>query len=611
VRWVSSGEGEAVRRRFNSGERAALFIAADGRCEECNVELQPGWHADHDVPFSRGGATDVVNGRALCPHCNLKKGAGVKLRTWQQEFLTQADLDDFLLVACPGAGKTTAALHALRRWWSQGSRVVVVVPTENLKKQWKRAAKGILGIEVSDLFKNSHGRMPRDMEGIAVTYAQVASAPLLFRRLVSEKRTMVILDEVHHCGDQQSWGSAVKSAFEPAARRLCLSGTPFRGDNSRIPFVRYEPADGGEPRSIADYSYGYAEALRDGVCREIFFPNFEGEMEWMSRGDILRKNFRDDIPDDERARRLRTALDARSEWVREVLGQAHVELRAIREEDTQAGGLILAIDTAHAEALADVMADVAGVRPIVVTSEYEDSSDRIDDFRDSRDEWIVAVRQVSEGVDIPRLKCLVYATNVKAELFFRQAVGRISRGADMAHCFLPADPDLVTLAEKIQEERHHALREVVEDVKREASSSSASQASFFVPLGATSADLAGGHLNGDEFTRGELDRAEKVRESTGSKVPVIEIARLLRAAGVSSAEKPESPSGDHDDREQLKAKLAKLVRRWAMKESRGGKPDFRAHQRRANTEPHERYVGINEATIAELKTAIAWVAQRI
>ena len=61
-------------RRFSATQRMALYLHADGRCENCGVELGDGWHADHIVPWSMGGATDVTNGQALCPDCNLKKG---------------------------------------------------------------------------------------------------------------------------------------------------------------------------------------------------------------------------------------------------------------------------------------------------------------------------------------------------------------------------------------------------------------------------------------------------------------------------------------------------------------------------------------------------------
>ncbi|MFD6424545.1 HNH endonuclease [Streptomyces sp. NPDC060198] len=53
-----------------------MFIAADGRCTACSQDLEPGWHGDHMQPWSGGGPTEVTNGQALCPECNLKKGQG-------------------------------------------------------------------------------------------------------------------------------------------------------------------------------------------------------------------------------------------------------------------------------------------------------------------------------------------------------------------------------------------------------------------------------------------------------------------------------------------------------------------------------------------------------
>lgn len=64
------------KRFFNARQRVALFLHAAGRCRLCGVELERGWHGDHVTAFSRGGATDLPNGQALCPGCNLKKSDG-------------------------------------------------------------------------------------------------------------------------------------------------------------------------------------------------------------------------------------------------------------------------------------------------------------------------------------------------------------------------------------------------------------------------------------------------------------------------------------------------------------------------------------------------------
>ena len=62
-------------RRFRPKARVALFLAAQGRCNVCGAPLEPGWHGDHVKPASAGGATEPANGQALCPRCNLEKGA--------------------------------------------------------------------------------------------------------------------------------------------------------------------------------------------------------------------------------------------------------------------------------------------------------------------------------------------------------------------------------------------------------------------------------------------------------------------------------------------------------------------------------------------------------
>src|SRR5690606_41886026 len=64
----------STRRRFNTAARVAMYLASGGRCSNCGTELEPGWHGDHITPWSRGGATDSINGQALCPSCNLRKG---------------------------------------------------------------------------------------------------------------------------------------------------------------------------------------------------------------------------------------------------------------------------------------------------------------------------------------------------------------------------------------------------------------------------------------------------------------------------------------------------------------------------------------------------------
>jgi 5-methylcytosine-specific restriction endonuclease McrA len=52
-----------------------LALRAAGACEGCGNRLGGAFHSDHVRPYSKGGATTLDNGQALCAACNLKKGA--------------------------------------------------------------------------------------------------------------------------------------------------------------------------------------------------------------------------------------------------------------------------------------------------------------------------------------------------------------------------------------------------------------------------------------------------------------------------------------------------------------------------------------------------------
>ncbi len=386
---------------------------------------------------------------------------GVRLRAWQREALERFEASttpSFLAVATPGAGKTTFALTAARRLLVGRSvrRVVVVVPTQHLKHQWAHAAERF-GIHLDPEWSVGYGGLPSDVHGVVATYQQIAVDPLSFRPLV--RQAFVILDEIHHAGDSRSWGDGVRQAFEGAPRRLCLSGTPFRSDQASIPFVRY---DGDLAQS--DYEYGYGEALRDqGVVRPVYFPRINGRMEWTAPDGVsYEATFEDRLARELASQRLRTALDASGEWLPAVLTQAHAQLMHLRARDPVAGGLVIAIDQEHAKAIAAIFQERLGVTPAVATSDDPQASDKIARFAEGIAPWIVAVRMVSEGVDIPRLRVGVYATNTITELFFRQAVGRLVRwSARMsrqgAYMFIPDDIRLRKFGTGIAEQRRHSL----------------------------------------------------------------------------------------------------------------------------------------------------------
>jgi superfamily II DNA or RNA helicase len=421
----------------------------------------------------------------------------VRLRPWQHAALARfgaSEHPDFLAVATPGAGKTTFALAALRTSLAKRpGRVVVVAPTAHLKVQWAAAAAR-LGLHLDPAWTPSDGPMPPDMHGVVTSYQQVAISADAIRAEAGGAH--VVLDEVHHAGEEQAWGDALRHAFAPTHRRISLSGTPFRSDTRAIPFVRYVADE-----AVPDFEYGYGDALRDGrVVRPVYFPRTGGEMEWSAPdGEVHQATFDDPIANQLANQRLRTALSLDGEWLATVLREAVARLEAVRKHQPDAGGLVIAMDQDHARGIVTLLRRELGVGATVVTSDDPEASEKIAAFAAGREPWLVAVRMVSEGVDIPRLRVGVYATTVTTDLYFRQAVGRFVRWVpgirdQRAWLFIPDDPRLRIRASEIAEQRRHSLRRAVRpgeeddpDAQRRAEAAelaSGEQLSLFAALSA-------------------------------------------------------------------------------------------------------------------------------
>ncbi|WP_375002019.1 DEAD/DEAH box helicase [Gordonia sp. PS3] len=408
-----------------------------------------------------GDGVDEVDGEAA-----RRVGSGAPLRAWQRRALTKyltRRPKDFLAVATPGAGKTTFGLRVASELLADRTveRITVVAPTEHLKHQWAQSAARV-GIALDSNFSNSTGSTSSDFDGVVLTYAQVAAHPSRHRVRTEQYRTLVILDEIHHGGDAKSWGDGIREAFSDAERRLSLTGTPFRSDDSPIPFVTYEPEPGGGQRSKADHSYGYADALRDGVVRPVVFLAYSGQASWRtSAGEEFTARLGEPLSAEQTSRAWRTALDPHGDWIPAVLSAAHRRLMKLRDSGVpDAGGLVIATDQQTARDYAELLLSMTGKKPALILSDDPKSSSRIAEFSASQDEWMVAVRMVSEGVDVPRLAVGVYATNASTPLYFAQAIGRFVRSrrpGETASVFLPSVPVLLDLASKLEAQRDHVL----------------------------------------------------------------------------------------------------------------------------------------------------------
>ncbi len=519
------------------------------------------------------------------------------LRAWQQAALGrlhEAPGPSFLLSATPAAGKTTFGLRAAHDLLRRGAvrRVCVLAPTTHICRQWAADAAR-LGIDLEPHRPNADGPEPPDRHGVAVTYQTVAAGPDVHRSACAARGTLLIADEPHHMGELAAWGLTAARAFSAATMRLLLSGTPFRSDNTAIPWVRYDD----EGVSSADHVYTYTDALIDGVCRPITFMAYGGEMEWTSQGKARRFDFEVALPRQESARRLRTALDPDGDWIAGVLHDADARLSECRAEGHPgAGGLVVAADKAHARKIADRLTAISGEPPAVVTSDDPDASAAIDRFAASEARWLVSVLMVSEGVDIPRLRVGVYATAARTELFFRQVVGRFVRRTpaprrQMSFLFLPADPALKALAARVEEERRHALELQPDLEERDAPAERGPYENGFVAL-SSSARL-------DDVISSTTAPGDALLLFADEASPAFSTPATVQApaAAPAAALEPE-PEPAYRRRERLRDERAALVSHLA----RSRRQEHRAVNAWINREVGVRTVG--DATADQLERAI-------
>jgi hypothetical protein len=218
----------------------------------------------------------------------------------------------------------------------------------------------------------------------------------------------------------------------------------------------------------------------------------------------------------------------------------------LRARDPHAAGLVITMDQEHAKAIAAVLEQRLGVTPTIATSDDPTASDKISRFASGIAPWIIAVRMVSEGVDIPRLRVGVYATNTVTELFFRQAVGRLVRwnarlARQAAYMFIPDDLRLRKFGGAIAEQRRHCLRKESRDEddgarredgaepppkKTETERDLAEQLSLFAPISATALDEQGRPIEdarvydatADDDPNGEIP--DLAPASDGGRVPL-------------------------------------------------------------------------------------------
>lgn len=480
-----------MTRRFSRRQRRILAWRAGGRCAGCGAPLDAGFHADHVRPFSRGGRTVTDNGQALCAACNLRKGAtmttGTRLRPWQEEALAKAERwllgtrtdKHFLINAAPGAGKTIAACVIARRLFECGEidRVMVIAPRSEVVAQWARDFKAVTGRYMAKVTAAEE-----DVEALGVdvcaTWAALQGLQDAVQAVCRGGRVLVICDEHHHAAVSAAWGTSADSAFSDAAFVLILTGTPIRSDGAQSVWLAYDDAGAIDHPDEGSYALSYGEAVDLGYCRPVTFHRHEGLFTVdLDDSSVQVSGHREAelTPELRRIPGLQTALNfyrlaskpqfeadnvtpLLSGYQATMISCASDKLTELRLRMPEAGGLIIAPDIEMAEYMARLLEMIEGEAPIIVHTQKANNGSKIAAFRSNASRrWIVSVAMISEGVDIPRLRVLVYLPKALTELAFRQAIGRVVRtnGADddtRAYVVMPSFETFDGFARRVEHE---------------------------------------------------------------------------------------------------------------------------------------------------------------
>lgn len=516
----------------------------------------------------------------------------MKPRGWQDRALAKfAEYREhcFLVEATPGSGKTIFSGFCAKHLYDekQIDFSVIVVPTTAIKGGSHAGFLGDwhkVGIELTPVLKDGRG-CPTEFRGGIITYQQLPNiASTIENWSQNGMRIFVVFDEIHHTTESNVWGAEAERLGRSATKVLAMSGTPFRGDGQRmLSYVHYD----NEGRAISDHSYTYREAVRDNVCRQIEFFTDDGMAEWLcvEREQTIKNSVRisEASTEEEKRNVTRTIFRADSKWLERVIERADAKIDEYRTWDVDAGCLIVCRpgidenDDRHLRSVANLVRRTTGEMPETICHDDPEANLKIERFRNGSQKFICAVRKISEGVDIKRLRILVVASAPTTELLFRQILGRILRVDNAqrpgsATAYIAKLPQLVEWAKRISEEAEAGLKER-EDPKPRNSGNGTPD--LFAPIGSNHED--GGAVSdfGDEFTAAEINAAERDKSEDPQLVDmaVTKIAYIKRKFGIAPEliQMPTDPL--HVQKKKLRTDINKLVKTLAYKRDYE-KPDF-------------------------------------
>src|SRR5215210_813350 len=223
-------------------------------------------------------------------------------------------ITDVLAAVTPGGGKSLlpviAGSHLIRAGMVEG--ICWVVPRHSLRLQaeeafadpyWRSALNHNLTVRAAE----NEPDPSRGLAGYVTTYQAIAAAPELHLTESRRRRTLLVVDELHHLPalseyepdvipdpsgeDASAWSRAMLPLLESAALRLHLSGTLERADGRAILWLPYRAGAKARTREVkidapgwAVVGYSRAQAVAEKAVLPVTFGALDGEASWLEGG---------------------------------------------------------------------------------------------------------------------------------------------------------------------------------------------------------------------------------------------------------------------------------------------------------------------------------------
>jgi superfamily II DNA or RNA helicase len=381
----------------------------------------------------------------------------ITLRPWQSEaidkaltWLVKEDKDrHFLINAAPGAGKTICASVLAQKLFEADEidRVIVIAPRVEVVRQWADEFRFVTGRTMTKVTGAAEEVEDYGVD-LCATWGAVQGLLDGFQQVCLKNRTLVICDEHHHAAVEAAWGVGADGAFAAARYVVVLTGTPIRSDGQETVWFAYDDSGRINHPEDGTYTLSYGQAVDLGYCRPITFHRHEGKFSVaLPDGENIAVSGTQDTEFSgglKRIKGLQQALDFfklactpkylpdgstpdTNSYQASMLEWGISKLNDIRDTIPNAGGLVIAPNIEVAQYMSDLLEVIDGEKPTLVHSQLANPEGRIASFKNTDKRWLVSVAMISEGVDIKRLRILVYLPFARTELAFRQAMGRVVR----------------------------------------------------------------------------------------------------------------------------------------------------------------------------------------